>query len=310
MAFKRHFSRVGSAERCTETIFTDHQRQVCDYALVYAEKKNDGDAPYSVSFTATQSGDVIVQLHPHSQLERAVRHERQAQATEPPASASPAAPPAPAAEPPAAEPATNMTYAAAAALHPRGAAAGGQPAAPAGPAAAARVPPPPSGGGVRGCTFTVPNPGRKRGQQQRGKGRSASGRASAGPRLVDKNALSARGGGPSRQSRSPSPDSPPAKRASSADSSGYDTDLPDEVQQEAVRRVCGALGLKEQYDAAVAAGELLELLESLPRGTVEASIRLMRGYTRTGEWPEPILPSPAPERGRSPRSPSDEWSDE
>ena len=86
MAFRRHFSRVGSAERCTETIFTDHQRQVCDYALVYAEKKNDGEAPYSVSFTATQSGDVIVQLHPHSQLERAVRHGRQAQATEPPAS--------------------------------------------------------------------------------------------------------------------------------------------------------------------------------------------------------------------------------
>ena len=56
MAFRRHFSRVGSAERCTETIFTDHQRQVCDYALVYAEKKNDGEAPYSVSFTATQSG--------------------------------------------------------------------------------------------------------------------------------------------------------------------------------------------------------------------------------------------------------------
>ena len=83
-AFRRH--RVGSAERCTETIFTDHQRQVCDYALVYAEKKNDGEAPYSVSFTATLSGDVIVQLHPYSQLERAVRHERQAQATEPPAS--------------------------------------------------------------------------------------------------------------------------------------------------------------------------------------------------------------------------------
>ena len=94
MPFKRHFARVGAAERCTESIFTDHQRQVCDYALVYAEKKNDGEAPYSVSFTATQSGDVIVQLHPHSQLERAVRHERQAQATEPPASASPAAPPA------------------------------------------------------------------------------------------------------------------------------------------------------------------------------------------------------------------------
>ena len=160
MAFRRHFSRVGSAERCTETIFTDHQRQVCDYALVYAEKKNDGEAPYSVSFTATQSGDVIVQLHPHSQLERAVRHERQAQATEPPASASPAAPPAPAAAPPAAEPAPK-TYAAAAASQPQGATAGGQPAAPAGPAAAARVPPPPSGGGVRGCSFTVPNPGKE-----------------------------------------------------------------------------------------------------------------------------------------------------
>ena len=103
---------------------------------------------------------------------------------------------------------------------------------------------------------------------------------------------------------------PPAKRASSADSSGYDTDLPDEVQQEAVRRVCGALGMREQFDAAAAAGELLELLESLPRGAVEASVRQMRGYTRTGEWPGPILPSPAPERGRSRRSPSDEWSDE
>ena len=55
MAFKRHFARVGAAERCTESIFTDHQRQVCDYALVYAEKKNDGDAPYSVSFTAEES---------------------------------------------------------------------------------------------------------------------------------------------------------------------------------------------------------------------------------------------------------------
>ena len=128
------------------------------------------------------------------------------------------------------------------------------------------------------------------------------------PAAVEKNALSARGGGPPRQSRSPSPDSPPAKRASSADSSGYDTDLPDEVQQEAVRRVCGALGMRTQFDAAVAAGELLELLESLPRGAVEASVRQMRGYIRTGEWPEPILTSPAPQRGRSP-SPVDEWSD-
>ena len=56
--------------------------------------------------------------------------------------------------------------------------------------------------------------------------------------------------------------------------------------------------MREQFDAAAAAGELLELLESLPRGAVEASVRQMRGYIRTGEWPKPILPSPAPERGR------------
>ena len=66
--------------------------------------------------------------------------------------------------------------------------------------------------------------------------------------------------------------------------------------------------MREQFDAAAAAGELLELLESLPRGTVEASIRLIRGYTCTGKWPEPILTGPDPQRGRSP-SPSDEWSD-
>ena len=91
-------------------------------------------------------------------------------------------------------------------------------------------------------------------------------------------------------------------------SSGYETDTPDEVQQEAVRRVCGALGMREQFEAAMAAGELLEMLESLPRGAVEASVRQMRGYIRTGEWPEPILTSPTPQRGRSP-SPVDEWSD-
>ena len=36
-----------------------------------------------------------------------------------------------------------------------------------------------------------------------------------------------------RRLRQKLPFSPPAKRASSADSSGYDTDLPDEVQQDA-----------------------------------------------------------------------------
>ena len=29
MAFKRHFSRVGSAERCTETIFNNNKLWYC-----------------------------------------------------------------------------------------------------------------------------------------------------------------------------------------------------------------------------------------------------------------------------------------
>ncbi|EOD15208.1 hypothetical protein EMIHUDRAFT_256468 [Emiliania huxleyi CCMP1516] len=116
------------------------------------------------------------------------------------------------------------------------------------------------------------------------------------------------GSGPRRTLRSLSLPPLSPHRPCSADSSGYETDTPDEVQQEAVRRVCGALGMREQFEAAMAAGELLEMLESLPRGAVEASVRLMRGYNRTGEWPEPILTSPAPQRGRSP-SPVDEWSD-
>ena len=33
---------------------------------------------------------------------------------------------------------------------------------------------------------------------------------------------------------------------------------------------------------------------------VEASIRLMRGYMRTGKWPEPTLPSFEPERRLAP----------
>ena len=76
--------------------------------------------------------------------------------------------------------------------------------------------------------------------------------------------------------------------------------------------MCGALGIRERFDAALAAGELPELLEGLPCGMVEASIRLMRGYMRTGKWPEPTLPSFEPERGRS-RSSShcpSEWSED
>ena len=76
--------------------------------------------------------------------------------------------------------------------------------------------------------------------------------------------------------------------------------------QEAVRRVCGALGIgSSSIDAAVAAGELLELLESLPEGrsSVEASIP---HPAYPGVHPHrrvPILTSPDPQRGRSP-SPS------
>ncbi|EOD14958.1 hypothetical protein EMIHUDRAFT_197647 [Emiliania huxleyi CCMP1516] len=33
--------------------------------------------------------------------------------------------------------------------------------------------------------------------------------------------------------------------------------------------------MREQFEAAMAAGELLEMLESLPRGAVEASVRLI-----------------------------------
>ena len=58
-----------------------------------------------------------------------------------------------------------------------------------------------------------------------------------------------------------------------------------------------------QFDAAVAAGELLELLESLPRGGRGLHQAYVRGYTSTGKWPEPILTSPDLQRGRSP-SPS------
>ena len=71
-----------SAARRADSLTTNDRCATTVYALARLRttraKKNDGDAPYSVSFTATQGGDVIVQLHPHSQLERAVRHERQA----------------------------------------------------------------------------------------------------------------------------------------------------------------------------------------------------------------------------------------
>ena len=152
MSFKRHFARVDAAERCNRPTETGERLRARLPTRRRRRKKERTTAtrrtPSPLQRPATQGGDVTVHLHPHSQLERAVRHERQAQAVEPPTSASPAAPPAPAAAPPAAEPVSAKTYAAAAYPHPQGATAGGQAAAPAGPAAAARVPPPPSGGGV------------------------------------------------------------------------------------------------------------------------------------------------------------------
>ena len=71
------------------------------------------------------------------------------------------------------------------------------------------------------------------------------------------NALSARGDGvPPRRSRSSSPDAPPAKRASSAGSSvcGYDSEAPEEIQNEALYRACRAYGLGEQFIPRCGAG--------------------------------------------------------
>ena len=137
----------------------------------------------------------------------------------------------------------------------------------------------------------------------------------AAPR-VDRNALSARGDGvPPRRSRSSSPDAPPAKRASSAGSSvcGYDSEAPEEIQNEALYRACRAYGLGEQFLAAAQdEGTFGEWLDELPFEVAAATARLLKHHARSGAWVElsPGNPSQASRAGRdrdrsSPNCPSD-----
>ena len=118
------------------------------------------------------------------------------------------------------------------------------------------------------------------------------------------NALSARGDGvPPRRSRSSSPDAPPAKRASSAGSSvsGYDSETPDEITNEALFRACRAYGLGEQFNAAAQdEGTFAEWLDELPIEVAAATARLLKHHARSGAWIEihPGSPSQAPRAGR------------
>ena len=129
------------------------------------------------------------------------------------------------------------------------------------------------------------------------------GRRKAAPR-VDRNALSARGDGvPPRRSRSSSPDAPPAKRASSAGSSvcGYDSEAPEEIQNEALYRACRAYGLGEQFLAAAQdEGTFGEWLDELPFEVAAATARLLKHHARSGAWIE-ILPG-SPRLSQAPRA--------
>ena len=156
-------------------------------------------------------------------------------------------------------------------------------------------------------SLTVPPA--KRGRRNKAEERKAA------PR-VNRNALSARGdGGPPRRSRSSSPDAPPAKRASSAGSSvcGYDSEAPEEIQNEALYRACRAYGLGEQFLAAAQdEGTFGEWLDELPFEVAAATARLLKHHARSGAWVElsPGNPSQASRAGRdrdrsSPNCPSD-----
>ena len=115
---------------------------------------------------------------------------------------------------------------------------------------------------------------------------------------------SARGDGrPPRRSRSSSPDAPPAKRASSAGSSlcGYDSEAPEEIQNEALYRACRAYGLGEQFLAAAQdEGTFGEWLDELPFEVAAATARLLKHHARSGAWIEitPGSPSQARRAGR------------
>ena len=90
---------------------------------------------------------------------------------------------------------------------------------------------------------------------------------------------------PPRRSRSSSPDAPPAKRASSAGSSvcGYDSEAPEEIQNEALYRACRAYGLGEQFLAAAQdEGTFGEWLDELPFEVAAATARLLKHHARSG----------------------------
>ena len=108
---------------------------------------------------------------------------------------------------------------------------------------------------------------------------------------------------------------PPAKRASSAGSSvcGYDSEAPEEIQNEALYRACRAYGLGEQFLAAAQdEGTFGEWLDELPFEVAAATARLLKHHARSGAWVElsPGNPSQASRAGRdrdrsSPNCPSD-----
>ena len=100
---------------------------------------------------------------------------------------------------------------------------------------------------------------------------------------------------PPRRSRSSSPDAPPAKRASSAGSSvsGYDSETPDEITNEALFRACRAYGLGEQFNAAAQdEGTFAEWLDELPIEVAAATARLLKHHARSGAWIEITPGSP------------------
>ncbi len=102
---------------------------------------------------------------------------------------------------------------------------------------------------------------------------------------------------PPRRSRSSSPDAPPpAKRASSAGSSvcGYDSEAPEEIQNEALYRACRAYGLGEQFLAAAQdEGTFGEWLDELPFEVAAATARLLKHHARSGAWVEASSSRPA-----------------
>ena len=94
---------------------------------------------------------------------------------------------------------------------------------------------------------------------------------------------------------------------------GYDSEAPEEIQNEALYRACRAYGLGEQFLAAAQdEGTFGEWLDELPFEVAAATARLLKHHARSGAWVElsPGNPSQASRAGRdrdrsSPNCPSD-----